>query len=209
MHLVDERPKLALRPSFPSIGRDPNTKHLLKPSHILMLDRATVKQRNILKTNCSERWDTLLPDVGKTCRRGFRKICSRLLSLSKGKLSGSNLQSICMASASIRSIPRSRERCLSRTASAVRFLCNLSLPRSGVLPVRWFQLLSPSGSVRRCVRRSGAVHMTASHNALRGSGPGQKLAFENAVALMGLEPDEQRGRPNANAVGASHVVGGY
>jgi hypothetical protein len=73
MHLVDERPKLALRPSFPSIGRDPNTKHLLKPSHILMLDRATVKQRNILKTKYPERWETLLPGVGKTCRRRFQE----------------------------------------------------------------------------------------------------------------------------------------
>ena len=27
--------------------------------------------------------------------------------------------------------------------------------------------------------------MTAGHNALRGSGPGQKLAFDNAVAQMG------------------------
>src|SRR5262249_17447793 len=33
-------------------------------------------------------------------------------------------------------------------------------------------------SVQPCVRPVGAVHMTAGHNALRGSGPGQKPAFE-------------------------------
>jgi len=33
-------------------------------------------------------------------------------------------------------------------------------------------------SVRPCVRPLSAVYVTAGHNALRGSGPGQKLAFE-------------------------------
>jgi hypothetical protein len=37
----------------------------------------------------------------------------------------------------------------------------------------------------RPIRPVGAVHMTAGHNALRGSGPGQKLAFDNAMALVG------------------------
>jgi hypothetical protein len=32
--------------------------------------------------------------------------------------------------------------------------------------------------VQPCVRPIGAVHMTAGHNAFRGSGPGQKPAFE-------------------------------
>jgi hypothetical protein len=36
-------------------------------------------------------------------------------------------------------------------------------------------------SVQPCVRPLGAVHMTAGHNALRGSGPGQKPAFDNAL----------------------------
>jgi transposase len=31
-----------------------------------------------------------------------------------------------------------------------------------------------------------AVHMTAGHNALRGSGPGQKHAFKDALAHCGL-----------------------
>ena len=35
-----------------------------------------------------------------------------------------------------------------------------------------------------------AVHMTAGHNALRGSGPGHKLAFDNALALVGC-PDRR------------------
>ena len=35
-------------------------------------------------------------------------------------------------------------------------------------------------SVRPCVRPVGAVHMTAGHNALRGSGPDQYPAFDNA-----------------------------
>src|SRR5215469_14673763 len=33
-------------------------------------------------------------------------------------------------------------------------------------------------SVQPCVRPVRAVHMTAGHNAFRGSGPGQKPAFE-------------------------------
>ena len=36
----------------------------------------------------------------------------------------------------------------------------------------------------------GAVHMTAGHNALRGSGPGQKPAFDNAMAHLGC-PDRR------------------
>ena len=45
-------------------------------------------------------------------------------------------------------------------------------------------------SVQPCVRPLSAVHMTAGHNALRGSGPGQKLAFDNALALVGC-PDRR------------------
>jgi hypothetical protein len=45
-------------------------------------------------------------------------------------------------------------------------------------------------SVQPCVRPLAAVHMTAGHNALRGSGPGQKLAFDNAMALVGC-PDRR------------------
>jgi hypothetical protein len=46
-------------------------------------------------------------------------------------------------------------------------------------------------SVQPCVRPSDAVHMTAGHNALRGSGPDQKHAFDsNAVAQVGC-PDRR------------------
>jgi hypothetical protein len=46
-------------------------------------------------------------------------------------------------------------------------------------------------SVQPCVRPSNAVHMTAGHNALRGSGPGHKPAFENnALAQVGC-PDRR------------------
>ena len=46
-------------------------------------------------------------------------------------------------------------------------------------------------SVQLCVRPFDAVHMTAGHNALRGSGPDQKHAFDsNAMAHVGC-PDRQ------------------
>ena len=49
---------------------------------------------------------------------------------------------------------------------------------------------SQAWSVQPCVRPLDAVHMTAGHNALRGSGPGQKPAFENAMAQVGC-PDRR------------------
>ena len=49
---------------------------------------------------------------------------------------------------------------------------------------------SQAWSVQPCVRPIGAVHMTAGHNALRGSGPGQKPAFDNALAHVGC-PDRR------------------
>ena len=45
-------------------------------------------------------------------------------------------------------------------------------------------------SVQPCVRPVDAVHMTAGHNALRGSGPGQKRAFDDALAQVGC-PDRR------------------
>jgi hypothetical protein len=41
-----------------------------------------------------------------------------------------------------------------------------------------------------CVRPVSAVHTTAGHNALRGSGPDQKHAFEDAMAHVGC-PDRR------------------
>jgi hypothetical protein len=45
-------------------------------------------------------------------------------------------------------------------------------------------------SVQPCVRPVSAAHKAAGHNALRGSGPGQKPAFDNAVAHVGC-PDRR------------------
>ena len=45
-------------------------------------------------------------------------------------------------------------------------------------------------SVQPCVRPLDAVHMTAGPNAVRGSGPGQNPAFDDAVALVGC-PDRR------------------
>jgi hypothetical protein len=49
---------------------------------------------------------------------------------------------------------------------------------------------SQTWSVQPCVRPVDAVHMTAGHNAFRGSGPGQKPAFDDAMALVGC-PDRR------------------
>ena len=45
-------------------------------------------------------------------------------------------------------------------------------------------------SEQPCVRPVSAVHVTAGHNALRGSGPGHNLAFDNALAQVGC-PDRR------------------
>src|SRR5690349_293844 len=45
-------------------------------------------------------------------------------------------------------------------------------------------------SEQPCVRPLSAVHVTAGHNAFRGSGSSQKDAFDNAVARVGC-PDRQ------------------
>lgn len=51
-------------------------------------------------------------------------------------------------------------------------------------------LTSQHWSEQPCVRPTCAVHMTAGHNALRGSGPGQYLAFDDAMAHVGC-PDRR------------------
>ena len=45
-------------------------------------------------------------------------------------------------------------------------------------------------SVQPCVRPLNAAHETAGHNALRGSGPGQKRVFDNTLAQVGC-PDRR------------------
>src|SRR3979490_3330998 len=61
----------------------------------------------------------------------------------------------------------------------------------------------PSWAVQPCVRPVDAVHMTAGHNALRGSGPGQKPAFDYALALMGC-PDRRIDRLCITCCSPSH-----
>ncbi len=56
----------------------------------------------------------------------------------------------------------------------------------GRLPaVKGFSHACSVGWRQLCVRPFHAAHMAAGHNAFRGSGPGQKLAFGNAVARVG------------------------
>ena len=47
-------------------------------------------------------------------------------------------------------------------------------------------------SEQPCVRPLDAVHMTAGHNALRGSGPGQKRAFSRCSGTSGLSRSPDR-----------------
>src|SRR5215470_16473859 len=69
-------------------------------------------------------------------------------------------------------------------------------------------------SVQPCVRPICAVHMTAGHNALRGSGPGQKPAFEmhwhkwvvliagsTGSALRAVGPPNLHITPDVGAIG--------
>src|SRR5580704_1303526 len=76
----------------------------------------------------------------------------------------------------------------------------LALPR-GPLPLRpvcvwtapsWQELFSRMQiwSVRPCVRPFSAAHMAAGHNALRGSGPDRKPAFDHASGRLGC-PDRR------------------
>src|SRR5437588_269248 len=83
------------------------------------------------------------------------------------------------------------------------------LARTFLTPQAW--------SVQPCVRPVCAVHMTAGHNALRGSGPGQKPAFENAVACVdgsGLArtfftPQAWSVQPCVRPVCAVHMTAGH
>lgn len=62
--------------------------------------------------------------------------------------------------------------------SARRAMCGrLRVVKRSVTSQRW--------SEQPCVRPISAVHVTAGHNALRGSGPGRKLAYDDALARMG------------------------
>jgi len=82
----------------------------------------------------------------------------------------------------VRSTPKSGRQ-MSQTACLLRAMC-------GRLRVGKKNLHFADWSEQPCVRPVCAVLMTAGHNALRGSGPGQKHAFDDAVALVGC-PDRQ------------------
>src|SRR5664279_2317127 len=81
------------------------------------------------------------------------------------------------------SIPESRHRQATRSGPLSAMCGRLRVGKS------FFHVLQ-HWSVQPCVRPFNAVHMTAGHNALRGSGPDQKLAFKNAMAHVGC-PDRR------------------
>jgi hypothetical protein len=78
-----------------------------------------------------------------------------------------------------------RKRTISRPSRQVRFVPCVD----GSELARLFFTFA-GWSVQPCVRPVCAAHMTAGHNALRGSGPGQKPAFDNALAHVGC-PDRR------------------
>src|SRR5271167_357568 len=73
-----------------------------------------------------------------------------------------------------------------RTSREVRFVPCVD----GSVLARTFFTVLQHWSVQPCVRPFDAVHMTAGHNALRGSGPDQTLAFDNASTQVGC-PDRR------------------
>ena len=61
-------------------------------------------------------------------------------------------------------------------------------------------------SIGRCSHVFGlfsAVHLTAGHNALRGSGPGHNRAFDNAVAQVGWRNEAEKIKAALEKVGAA------
>ena len=69
-----------------------------------------------------------------------------------------------------------------RPAKPARFIWFPSMPCVDGSELARTIFTSQRWSVQPCVRPVGAVHVTAGHNALRGSGPGQNPAFDNALA---------------------------
>jgi hypothetical protein len=66
----------------------------------------------------------------------------------------------------------------------------LALRQSRGASSRYPAVAQRCGSEQPCVRPVNAVHVTAGHNAFRGSGPGQEHAFDNALARVGC-PDRR------------------
>ena len=72
---------------------------------------------------------------------------------------------------------------LGRYLSQLRAMCGrLRVVKGSITSQRW--------SEQPCVRPISAAHRAAGHNALRGSDPGQKLAFNDALAHVGC-PDHR------------------
>jgi hypothetical protein len=94
-----------------------------------------------------------------------------------------SISEVLVRSDEVRFAPVSRHR---RTASA----CPQSAMCGRLRVGKNFLHVLQHWSVQPCVRPLNAVHMTAGHNALRGSVPDQKLAFKNAMAQVGC-PDRR------------------
>jgi len=81
-----------------------------------------------------------------------------------------------------------------RTPDSCRLCCGAASAAAGHVWTApgWQELSSrvQQWSEQPCVRPVSAVHVTAGHNALRGSDPGQYHAFDNALARVGC-PDRR------------------
>src|ERR1700738_3905511 len=70
----------------------------------------------------------------------------------------------------------------------LRFLARFSEPESSFHTRSWADFTTTTPELKFSVHTT--VHMTAGHNTLRGSGPGQKPAFDNVMAQVGC-PDRR------------------
>jgi hypothetical protein len=84
---------------------------------------------------------------------------------------------------------RSRPRCPQRLVSRATVTVDIRPFEDGSELAGTFSRMQ-HWSARPCVRTFSAVHMTAGHNALRGSGPDRKPAFDNVWWQLGC-PDRQ------------------
>jgi hypothetical protein len=86
-----------------------------------------------------------------------------------------------------------QDRVMTKPQSCGSHARNSTLGRTAVWTAPGWQGISSrrqAWSEQPCVRPVSAVHVTAGHNALRGSGPDQNLAFDNALTQVGC-PDRR------------------
>ena len=110
---------------------------------------------------------------------------------SRYELNGDKQRDVCSGSRATKLIVSTTGPLIPRSPTCER--TSISVAQGHVWTAPGWQELSSRlqhWSVQPCVRPLDAVHMTAGHNALRGSGPGQKHAFDNALALVGC-PDRR------------------